>query len=144
MESHKGKFGRFMLIGSLIGGAISLFDTHTRKNIYDNMIQIKDGTIDMYRTVRSNPRQVSNELRQTAMNIRMTAQEVANDMKEMVEKMEGMTHSSTQAYRYAVEAGDEISQMTQKIKTTGKKIPMIQQANTFKPSTQIQQPNKQY
>lgn len=119
-----------MLIGGLVGGAISLFNRHNRREFVDHMVQWKDNTVNMYKQVSSNPRQVSDQLRDTASNIRLTAQEVSNDIKEMVDDLDGVRRSSTQAYRYAMEAGGEIGQIAQKIKTTGSSVKMVPQAST--------------
>ncbi|WP_085521148.1 YtxH domain-containing protein [Tuberibacillus sp. Marseille-P3662] len=123
-NQHHGKLGRFMLYGGLLGAGVSLFYKDTRLALKENWDQLKQGSYNLYQTVRTNPDSISNYMQNTSDNIRMTAQEVSNDLREMADKVSGVRNSSTQAYQYAVEAGSEVGEITTKIKNSGRNFTM--------------------
>ncbi|MBM7645190.1 methyl-accepting chemotaxis protein [Scopulibacillus daqui] len=126
MGSYRNsKLGRFVLIGSILGAVISLFDRGTRQCLRDNMRTARDNSIKLFKTARQNPQQITDYFERTASNLRMTAQEVSQDIEEFANKVKNAKDSSTQAYHYAVEAGDEISQIAHKIRNTRENVMMI-------------------
>ncbi|MFC7393919.1 YtxH domain-containing protein [Scopulibacillus cellulosilyticus] len=131
MGSYRNsKLGRFVLIGGIVGAGISLLDRGTRQCLRDDIRTAKDNSVKFFNTARQNPEQVTNYFQQTANNIKMTAQEVSQDIEEFATKVKNAKDSSSQAYRYAVEAGDEISQIAHKIRNTGENVMMIDSSST--------------
>ncbi|TCP24520.1 hypothetical protein EV207_12419 [Scopulibacillus darangshiensis] len=122
---QKSKLGKFMLIGGIVGAAVSLFDRGTRACIKNGMGAAKTNGGKFVYSVRNNPEQVSNYFKTAANNLKMAAKEVSQDMKEMAEKVNSAKNSTTDAYRYAVEAGDEISQISHKIRNSGQSMMKI-------------------
>lgn len=115
---QRSKLGRFMLIGGLLGAAVSLFDRATRESVGKGLKATANGGLRLYQTVRTNPAQVTNYVKTTRDNLRMTAREISQDLKEMAEKVNGATKCSKQAYQYALEAGNEVSQIAYKVRHT--------------------------
>lgn len=116
---RRSKLGRFFMIGGLLGAAVSLFDRSTREAVTGGMVSLKNNSVKLCQTVKENPSSVSNYIKNTAENIKMTAREISQDVKEMAGKVGDMTQSSKQAYQYAMEAGNEVSQIAQKIRYSG-------------------------
>lgn len=130
----KSKLGKYMLIGSVIGAAVSLLKKETRTYLKNDMGAVKSNGQKLASTIKNNPTQVSNYLKATANNIKMTAQEVSQDMKEMAGKVSNAKNSSTQAYHYAVEASDEISQIAHKVRNTGQGMMKLDTPSTMTPT----------
>lgn len=116
----KSKLGRFMIIGGLLGAGVSLFDRGTRKQVGRALNSVKDGGTSVLANMRQDPSQVtdqlSNYLQNTANGLRTAVQDVTDDMREMAQKVTGMTQSGKQAYQYAIEAGEEITEIASKLR----------------------------
>ena len=116
---QRSKLGRFMMIGGLFGAAISLFDRGTRESVRRGMGATANGGRKLFQTIKTNPSNVTDYVKNTANNVKMTAQEVTQDVIQMADKVNGANKSSRQAYKYVMEAGNEISEITQKIRHSG-------------------------
>lgn len=119
----KSKLGKFMIIGGLLGAGVSLIDRGTRKQVGRALHSVKDGGASVLSNMRQDPSQVtdqlSNYLQNTANGLRTAIQDVTDDMSEMAQKVTGMTQSGKQAYQYAIEAGEEISEIATKLRHPG-------------------------
>ncbi|GGH78154.1 gas vesicle protein [Pullulanibacillus pueri] len=133
---HKSKLGKFMLVGGLVGAAISLFDRGTRAKIAKGLGSTTTGGVKLFQTMKSDPSSVTNYIKQKADSIKMAAQDISQDLNEMADKMNGVTTSSKQAYQYAMEAGSEISAIANKLKHP------MQQANTLSGTTSSSLPSQ--
>ncbi|GGE45234.1 hypothetical protein GCM10011391_25080 [Pullulanibacillus camelliae] len=146
MEAYprRSKLGKFMLVGGLVGAAVSLFDRGTRMSVVKGMGATKNGGIKLYQNMKSDPSSVSNYIREKADNIKMTAQEVSKDLTEMADKMNGVTTSSKQAYQYAMETGSEISEIAHKLRhpMQGQALPSVSVAGTGATTTAQSKPQE--
>jgi len=117
MEAYprRSKLGRFMLIGGLVGAAVSLCDRGTRMTVMKGLGATKNGGVKLYQNMKKDPSSVSSYIREKADHVKLTAQEISKDLMEMADKMQGVTKSSKQAYQYAMETGSDISKIAHKL-----------------------------
>ncbi|WKB36529.1 hypothetical protein QS257_05455 [Terrilactibacillus sp. S3-3] len=124
---QKSNMGRLVLIGGLIGASLSLFSKGTRTTWQGYLSSATKNSGKLIYTLWKKPDQVTNYLKATTSHVKMMAREVSQDFQEMVNKVDQARTSSTDAYRYAMEAGDEITQIASKLRTTSKSVMDFQQ-----------------
>lgn len=124
---QKSKMGRFVLVGGLIGASLSLFSKGTRTTWKGYLSSASKNSGKFVYTLWKKPDQVSNYLKATSSHIKMMAREVSQDFQEMVEKVDQARTSSTDAYRYAMEAGEEMTEIAGKLRMTSKSMMEFEQ-----------------
>ncbi|MFT8363673.1 MAG: hypothetical protein ABF586_07335 [Sporolactobacillus sp.] len=123
----KSKMGRFMLIGGLVGGALSLMSRETRE-VWGHHVQttLTNGGKLMH-TVYENPKQVGRYFSVTGARLKGLAREVSTDFQQMVEHAEKARASTGSTYQYVMEAGSELGEIAGKIKRYGQTMSQMDQ-----------------
>ncbi|RYL88952.1 hypothetical protein EWI07_13250 [Sporolactobacillus sp. THM7-4] len=122
----RSNMGRLMVIGGLIGGCLSLLSRETR-SVWGNRLSTaaSNGGRLIY-TIYKNPDQVGRYLKTTGTHLKTVAREVSQDFQQMIDHAEQARTSSTNAYQYVMEAGNEITEMAGKIRKTGQNMVRFQ------------------
>ena len=86
------KFWKGVLFGAIAGGAISLFDRHTRKVVFENC-QETAGKITYY---VKNPGEAANCVKESTRKIRSTIEEVSEEIAFIAEKVDELREVTPQ------------------------------------------------
>lgn len=124
----RSKTGRLMLIGGLVGGALSLLGRDTRFVWGRRLQTFATNSGKLIYTVFRHPDQVGRYLQTTGTQMRTTAQSVSENFQRLLDDVDQARTRSSDAYRYVMEAGNEIGSMAGKIRETGQQMIRFQQA----------------
>lgn len=94
-----------MLLGALIGAAISLFDKETRKTFIHNSKQIGNKTAKMIK----NPEVVANQVKKNVNAFRSTFSEVAEDVRFLSAKINELNETTPQMLNMIKDAKETFS-----------------------------------
>jgi gas vesicle protein len=86
------KLVRGMLIGALVGAAVTLFDKHTR----DDVIQAGKNVSSKVKGYVEEPTTLTNEVKQKIDHVKDTVQEVSEDLSFLNEKMKELKQTTPQ------------------------------------------------
>ncbi|WP_051348583.1 hypothetical protein [Peribacillus kribbensis] len=119
-----------LIIGGIIGGALSLLDSQTRKKVKSSAVGLKDSSVEMISQVRENPGEVKEQMIQrfkSASNSLKDAIAEAQDLYEMVNKevfgkMNNVKSITSDTMDAAREATEEIKGITSKVAEAGQKL----------------------
>lgn len=92
MMSHSNKFLKGIVIGALVGGAISLLDKQTRQTVMANCRRQREKLV----SVVKNPENVVNQLRDTTGKIKSSVNQVTEDIIFITEKVNELTELTPQ------------------------------------------------
>lgn len=90
--NHSNKFMKGILIGAVVGGAISLLDKNTRTSVMSNCRQRKEKIL----TFMKNPDIVFNQLKDKTGEIKNTVGQVTEDITFITEKVTQLTELTPQ------------------------------------------------
>ncbi|MFT8318962.1 MAG: hypothetical protein ABF651_11925 [Sporolactobacillus sp.] len=123
----KSKMGKYMLIGGMIGGALSMLSRETRSVWGRHMSQAVKGSGRFIQTMYQNPSQVGRYMSVTGTRLKGLAREVSDDFQQMVENAEKARTSTGSTYQYVMEAGSELGEIATKIKRYGQNMSRFDQ-----------------
>ncbi|WP_180955236.1 YtxH domain-containing protein [Peribacillus deserti] len=129
-EKNNNLMLRGLIIGGIIGGALSLLDSQTRKKVKTTAVDLKDSSVDMFAQVKENPGEIKEQMMQrfkAASNSLKEAITEAQDLYEMVNKevfgkvnnVKSITNDTLYA---AKEATEDIKGITSKVAEAGQKL----------------------
>ncbi|MBM7691170.1 gas vesicle protein [Peribacillus deserti] len=121
---------RGLIIGGVIGGALSLLDSQTRKKVKTTAVDFKDSSVDMFSQVKENPGEVKEQMMQrfkAASNSLKEAISEAQDLYEMVNKevfgkVSNVKSITNETLYAAKEATEEIKEISSKVAEAGQKL----------------------
>ncbi|MER2170837.1 MAG: YtxH domain-containing protein, partial [Psychrobacillus psychrodurans] len=86
-NDNNGKLLRGMIIGAVIGGALSMLDSTTRNKVTETTKNMKDSTMDMYSQVKNNPSEVKDDLQERLKSASSVLKEAISDAQNLYEKV---------------------------------------------------------
>lgn len=123
----KSNMGRLMLIGGLVGGALSFMSRETR-SVWGHRVQnAAKSSGQLIQTVYQNPAQVGRYFSVTGTRLKGLAREVSDDFQHMIEHAEMARKSTGNTYQYVMEAGSELGDIAGKIKRYGQNLSQFDQ-----------------
>ncbi|GGL64683.1 hypothetical protein [Sporolactobacillus putidus] len=123
----RSKMGRFMLIGGMVGCALSLLSRETRTVWGHNLSTAASGSGKLIQTIYRHPNQVGRYMQVTGTRLKGVARELSEDFQQMIDHAEKARTSTTNTYQYVMEAGAEITEMAEKIRHAGQSITRFQE-----------------
>lgn len=118
-HEKKGHMLRNILIGSLVGAVVSLFNKSTRENAKQQASKMKTSSAGFVNTLREDPSQLTNNVRELSSNVRILVNDINEDVRDMMVKVDEIKKNSTRTVQSARQAGDELREIGDKIKHAG-------------------------
>jgi gas vesicle protein len=88
----RNKLVEGIVIGAIIGGAVSLFDKETRSSVIQGSKKLKDKTI----TLIQHPERVTDTVKEKYETIRTTIEQVSEDVSFVAGKVEKLKETTPQ------------------------------------------------
>ncbi|WP_428910982.1 YtxH domain-containing protein [Niallia sp. Krafla_26] len=96
------KFWKGVVLGAIAGGAISLFDRETRKNVID-YCQKTTGKVTYY---AKHPQEAANQLKESTRKIRRTIEDVSEEVSFIAEKIDELKETTPKVSDFVKETKD--------------------------------------
>lgn len=130
VNDNNGKLLRGMLIGAVIGGALSMLDANTRNKVTETTKNMKDSTMDMYSQVKNNPSEVKDDLQERLKSASSVLKEAISDAQNLYEKVNEniilpvtmVKDESSEILSHAKEATTELKDIGGKVKEAGEEV----------------------
>ncbi|WP_057915027.1 hypothetical protein [Peribacillus muralis] len=119
-----------ILIGGLVGGALTLLDSTTRNKVKRSAILLKDNSMNMIEQVKENPGEMKEQMVSGVKGATETIKEAINDVENLYEnvnedvigKVSEVKDISTNALGTAKEATSELKDISSKVVVAGKQL----------------------
>ena len=129
-NDNNGKLLRGMVIGAVIGGALSMLDSTTRNKVTETTKNMKDSTMDMYSQVKNNPSEVKDDLQERLKSASSVLKEAISDAQNLYEKVNEniilpvtmVKDESSEILSHAKEATTELKDIGGKVKEAGEEV----------------------
>ncbi|WP_339262015.1 YtxH domain-containing protein [Solibacillus sp. FSL W7-1472] len=129
-NDNNGKLLRGMIIGAVIGGALSMLDSNTRNKVTETTKNMKDTTMDMYSQVKNNPTEVKDDLQERLKSASSVLKEVISDAQKLYEKVNEniilpvtlVKDESSEILSHAKEATTDLKDIGGKVKEAGEEV----------------------
>lgn len=129
-NENNGKLLRGMVIGAVIGGALTLLDSNTRNKVTATTKNMKDSTMDMYSQVKNNPSEVKNDLQERLKSASSVLKEVISDAQNLYEKVNDniivpvsiVKEESSEILSHAKAATTDLKDIGGKVKEAGEEV----------------------
>ncbi|MEK5080680.1 YtxH domain-containing protein [Solibacillus sp. FSL W7-1436] len=129
-NDNNGKLLRGMVIGAVIGGALSLLDSNTRNKVTESTKSMKDSTMDMYSQVKNNPSEVKDDLQERLKSASSVLKEAISDAQNLYEKVNKniiqpvtmVTEESSEILSQAKDATTDLKDIGGKVKEAGEEV----------------------
>ena len=129
-NENNGKLLRGMIIGAVIGGALSMIDSNTRNKVTETTKNMKDSTLDMYSHVKNNPSEVKEDLQERLKSASTVLKEAISDAQNLYEKVNEniilpvtmVKEESSEILSQAKEATTELKDIGGKVKEAGEEV----------------------
>ncbi|MER2118874.1 MAG: YtxH domain-containing protein [Solibacillus sp.] len=129
-NDNNGKLLRGMIIGAVIGGALSMLDANTRNKVTETTKNMKDSTLDMYSQVKNNPSEVKDDLQERLKSASSVLKEAISDAQNLYEKVNEniilpvtmVKDESSEILSHAKEATTELKDIGGKVKEAGEEV----------------------
>ncbi|MDQ0220232.1 hypothetical protein [Peribacillus cavernae] len=119
-----------IILGGIIGGALTLLDSSTRNKVKNTAVDFKDSSMDVFSQVKENPgemkeqmvtrfKDASNTLKEAINEAQHLYQIVNDDVFGKVNEVKGI---SSDALSTAKEATEEIKEIGSKVADAGSKL----------------------
>lgn len=130
VNDNNGKLLRGMIIGAVIGGALSMLDANTRNKVTETTKNMKDSTLDMYSQVKNNPSEVKDDLQERLKSASSVLKEAISDAQNLYEKVNEniilpvtmVKDESSEILSHAKEATTELKDIGGKVKEAGEEV----------------------
>lgn len=130
VNDNNGKLLRGMIIGAVIGGALSMLDANTRNKVTETTKNMKDSTMDMYSQVKNNPSEVKDDLQERLKSASSVLKEAISDAQNLYEKVNEniilpvtmVKDESSEILSHAKEATTELKDIGGKVKEAGEEV----------------------
>ena len=129
-NDNNGKLLRGMVIGAVIGGALSMLDSTTRNKVTETTKNMKDSTMDMYSQVKNNPSEVKDDLQDRLKSASSVLKEAISDAQNLYEKVNTniiqpvtmVTEESSEILSHAKDATTDLKDIGGKVKEAGEEV----------------------
>ena len=129
-NDNNGKLLRGMIIGAVIGGALSMLDANTRNKVTETTKNMKDSTMDMYSQVKNNPSEVKDDLQERLKSASSVLKEAISDAQNLYEKVNEniilpvtmVKDESSEILSHAKEATTDLKDIGGKVKEAGEEV----------------------
>ena len=129
-NDNNGKLLRGMVIGAVIGGALSMLDSNTRNKVTETTKNMKDSTMDMYSQVKNNPSEVKDDLQERLKSASSVLKEAISDAQNLYEKVNEniilpvtmVKEESSEILTHAKEATTDLKDIGGKVKEVGEEV----------------------
>ena len=129
-NDNNGKLLRGMIIGAVIGGALSMLDSTTRNKVTETTKNMKDSTMDMYSQVKNNPSEVKDDLQERLKSASSVLKEAISDAQNLYEKVNEniilpvtmVKDESSEILSHAKEATTDLKDIGGKVKEAGEEV----------------------
>ncbi|AMO85789.1 hypothetical protein B857_00653 [Solibacillus isronensis B3W22] len=129
-NDNNGKLLRGMIIGAVIGGALSMLDSNTRNKVTETTKNMKDTTMDMYSQVKNNPTEVKDDLQERLKSASSVLKEAISDAQKLYEKVNEniilpvtmVKDESSEILSHAKEATADLKDIGGKVKEAGEEV----------------------
>ncbi|MGE7981555.1 YtxH domain-containing protein [Solibacillus sp. NPDC093137] len=129
-NDNNGKLLRGMVIGAVIGGALSMLDSNTRNKVTETTKNMKDSTMDMYSQVKNNPSEVKDDLQERLKSASSVLKDAISDAQNLYEKVNEniilpvtmVKDESSEILSHAKEATTELKDIGGKVKEAGEEV----------------------
>lgn len=119
-----------IIIGGIVGGALTLLDSNTRNKVKRSAISLKDNSMNMVEQVKSNPGEVKEQMVSGVKGATDTIKEAISDVEtlyetvneEVVSKVSEVKDISTNALDSAKDATSELKDISSKVVVAGKQL----------------------
>lgn len=119
-----------ILIGGLVGGALTLLDSNTRNKVKRSAVLLKDNSMNMIEQVKENPGEMKEQMVSGVKGATETIKEAINDAETLYEtvnedvvgKVSEVKDISTNALGTAKEATNELKDISSKVVVAGKQL----------------------
>ncbi|TDL85579.1 YtxH domain-containing protein [Vibrio vulnificus] len=119
-----------ILIGGLVGGALTLLDSNTRNKVKRSAVLLKDNSMNMIEQVKENPGEMKEQMVSGVKGATETIKEAINDVETLYEtvnedvvgKVSEAKDISTDALGTAKEATSELKDISSKVVVAGKQL----------------------
>ncbi|WP_042454869.1 hypothetical protein [Neobacillus dielmonensis] len=105
--TRKNQFWKGMLLGALAGGAVSLFDQHTRTVMTENVKKVS-GKISY---IVRNPGEVTDSIKGTALRVKNTVEQVSEDVAYIIEKVDELRELTPKVTESVKEVKDTVTKL---------------------------------
>ena len=129
-NDSNSKLLKGIIIGGIVGGALTLLDSNTRNKVKRSAISLKDNSMNMVEQVKSNPGEVKEQMVSGVKGATDTIKEAISDVEtlyetvneEVVSKVSEVKDISTNALDSAKDATSEIKDISSKVVVAGKQL----------------------
>lgn len=129
-NEKNGKLLKGMMIGAVIGGALTMLDSNTRNKITATTKNMKDSTMDMYSQVKNNPSEVKDDLQERLKSASSVLKEAIRDAQNLYEKVNEnilfpvsvLKEESSEILSSAKEVTTDIKEIGGKVKEAGEEV----------------------
>lgn len=129
-NDNNGKLLRGMVIGAVIGGALSMLDSTTRNKVTETTKNMKDSTMDMYSQVKNNPSEVKDDLQERLKSASSVLKEAISDAQNLYEKVNEniilpvtmVKDESSEILSHAKDATTDLKDIGGKVKEAGEEV----------------------
>lgn len=129
-NDNNGKLLRGMIIGAVIGGALSMLDSNTWNKVTETTKNMKDTTMDMYSQVKNNPTEVKDDLQERLKSASSVLKEAISDAQKLYEKVNEniilpvtmVKDESSEILSHAKEATTDLKDIGGKVKEAGEEV----------------------
>ncbi|MGG4264218.1 YtxH domain-containing protein [Peribacillus simplex] len=112
-----------ILIGGLVGGALTLLDSNTRNKIKRSAVLLKDNSMNMIEQVKENPGEVKEQMVSGVKGATETIKEAFNDVETLYETVnEDVVGKVSEVKDTAKDATNELKDISSKVTDAGKQL----------------------
>lgn len=127
---NNSKLLKGIILGGIIGGALTLLDSPTRNKVKTKAVDFKDSSMDMISQVKDNPGEMKEQMIQRFKNASDTLKEAISEAQNLYQvvnedvfgKVNEVKGISTEALNTAKEATGEIKEISSKVAEAGSKL----------------------
>lgn len=132
-----------IILGGIIGGAITLLDSSTRNKVKTTAVDLKDSSMDMFSQVKENPGEVKEQMMQRFKEASNTLKEAISEAQNLYQivnedvfgKVNEVKGISSDALNTAKEATGELKEIGSKVAEAGSKLTDTSSSNTTSQNT---------
>lgn len=129
-NENNGKLLKGMVLGAIVGGALTLLDSTTRNKVTTTTKNMKDSTLDMYSHVKNNPSEVKDDLQERLKSASSVLKEAISDAQNLYEKVNEniiipvstVKEESSEILAQAKEAKTDLKVISGKVKEAGEEV----------------------
>lgn len=129
-DEHNSKLLKGIILGGMIGGALTLLDSATRNQVKGKAVNLKDCSKDMFVQVKENPGEVKDQMVSQFKSAAETLKQAINDAQHLYErvnedifgKVNKVMDASTEAMSAASGVKSELADIGLKVKEAGSEL----------------------